>query len=317
MGIFRHHPLTTAQIVRWLQDLRGNAYVPESNFDVTAILRAQIGGDATYYFGGVNVENVDHRMGTHGEEGAIAASVTALGKYTEIAEVWFMGAPLGMEPTSPSPLVDNLTASCGKCRQQIVNLATGPDIPMHCVSLKGDIETTTLRQLLPKNFSFRDIAPELAHAHSTRQEGLALPDTNIIERRLSRMGPLNKKEICAWLHELQSIDFATQIGHSVIIGLSNGHYVAGVKVEEAAYIDISAIQSAVAIASAMFGRITITQVWSFTRGRDGEMGSQDFFAPLTLASLQILSEFTPSLTHLAIYLVNQNGVVETQNLKNL
>src|SRR5437762_371186 len=93
MNSFRKGALSAADIVQWLKELRSHAYVPESGYCVSAVFRARLGGTDDYYFGGVNAENIEHRISTHGEEGCIAGMVTGLGNRVRMAEGWVMGAP--------------------------------------------------------------------------------------------------------------------------------------------------------------------------------------------------------------------------------
>ena len=141
MKVFRksHTPLTQEDITQWLREMRDTPYVAASGFAVTCVFRAKIGDDDSYYFTGVNVENPDHRLATHGEEGGIAAIATALGKKAEIVEGWVMGAPKDLKVGDDSFLANNCVSCCGKCRQQIAGLAA-PSVAIHSISLNGAIK---------------------------------------------------------------------------------------------------------------------------------------------------------------------------------
>src|SRR6202012_2371982 len=115
--------LSDKDIHSWLVELRPYAYIPESAFAVSVVLRARLGGEDDYYFAGVNVENIDHRLSTHGEEGPLAALIAGLGKRGRIAHLGGMGAPSGLNPGDKDPAAENCATCCGKCRQQIAGLA--------------------------------------------------------------------------------------------------------------------------------------------------------------------------------------------------
>ncbi len=278
MNIFRKGRLSEGDIHKWLVGLRPHAYIPESAFAVSVVIRARAGGEDDYYFGGVNVENRDHRLATHGEEGAISAMVTGLGKQAEIVEVWVMGAPLSVKPGDKAPAADAKVSCCGKCRQQIVSLAA-EDAKVHYVSLNGESVTTTVGAFLPDAFTPRRFMPEFV---ATSKAGAA-PTAADVEKRLVRKGVLTAAEIESWLKSLESVDFISKVSQSLVVELENGSYVAGTKVEEAAFIDISAAQSAMAVAAGVFGACTVKNVWVY---------SKDKKAMLPLSSLQVLFEFS-------------------------
>jgi len=108
-----------------LEKLKLRAYAPYSGFRVASAIRV-----GARYFGGVNVENEDHRLSTHAEEGAIAAMVAALGMSARIDEIW-------------------VTADCcGKCRQQLAAFAD-KNVKVHVGA-----KTTTVGDFLPDVFTF-------------------------------------------------------------------------------------------------------------------------------------------------------------------
>jgi cytidine deaminase len=295
MESFRKGRLTETEVYQWLLALRPHAHVPSSNFPVTTVFRARAGGEDDYYFGGVNVEYVDHRLATHGEEGSISGVVTALGKQAEIVEVWVMGAPLGVKPGDGSPFADAIVSCCGKCRQQIAGLAA-EEAKIHYVTLNGKTSTTTVDAFLPERFTFRNYIPDLAKSHG----GTASP------KNLVRKGPLTEVEIENWIKSLESVDYATKISQSMVVRLDNGFYAAGTKVEEAAFQDISAAQAAMANAVTAFGARSVEEVWVYTRGRDEK---------LPLSSLQVLFEFVKHETLLVHYLGQGGAVLKKYNLK--
>lgn len=298
MKIFRKGTQSTDEIREWLLELRENAYVPESGFAVSVVFRARFGAADDYYFGGVNVENVDHRLSTHGEEGAIAAMVTGLGKGAEIVEAWLMSAPQGAQPGAPAG--DIFPSCCGKCRQQIAGVAHQA-AKIHYLSLNGKEQKTTVAAFLPEVFTFRHFIPDFAPAAQTGDE----PD---IEHNIAHRGPLSEKEIIAWLHVLAPVDYATKVSQSVVLELDNGFFVAGTRVEEAAYIDISAVQSALAVAAAAFGGFEVRGAWVYTKGREEKVLPAGTVSPLPLSSLQALKEFADDVP---LYYVGEKSVAKS------
>jgi cytidine deaminase len=272
MEIFRKGKLSDAEITQWLTELRTNPYIPESGYAATAVFRT---GDC--YFAGVNVENIDHRLSTHGEEGAIAALVTGLGKDAEIAEGWVMGAPQKVEAGAPG--ADVLVSCCGKCRQQIAGFA-GESVKIHYVSLNGHMTTTTVGAFLPEAFTLRGFSEE---KKSAAKKYSAVE----IENRLLRKGQ-SEKEIIAWLKDIDSVDYLSKISQAMVLELDNGTCVAGAKIEDAAFLSMNAAQSALAIAVSKFGACKISKVWVYTKGRSGKEIPADSFGGLTLSALQTL-----------------------------
>ena len=303
MAIIRQsdHPLNEVEILDWLHALRGKPYVAGSDFDVTAVFRIKVGDDQNIYVAGTNVENPDHRLSTHGEEGCIAAMTTAFGKHAEIMEGWVMGAPKELKPGASDPLADNCVTCCGKCRQQIASLAA-PDVKIHGVSLNGAVQTTTVGEMLPDAFTIRQFAPEILE---TRGPKGPAPTFQQAQQRLVRMDKeLSEGEIHVWLKELEPIDYMSGNSQAVILKMSNGAYVAGVKAEEAAYLSTDAVQSAVANAHALFGnKERIAEIWAY--GKSDKIVEQDpeRFMPLNLSGVQVASQFA-SFPNIPVHLVN-------------
>jgi cytidine deaminase len=250
MKIFRKGKLSKAEIIQWLREIRANAYIPESGYAVAAVFRARVAGVDDYYFAGVNVENAEHRLSTHGEEGAIAAMVTGLGKRAEIAEGWVMGAPKDAPRTHGSS-----GSCCGKCRQQIAGFAAA-DVKIHSVALNGKVTTTTVGKFLPDVFTFREYIKDIGKAKKS-----AAPTEAEIRKKLVRTGNLTEGEISAWLKTIESVDYASKKPQALVLQLDNGAYVAGAKVEEAAFNGMSAAQTALAIAVSEFGIRKVKGTW--------------------------------------------------------
>lgn len=309
-GILRKsdHPLSPEEITDWLRDLRGKPYVAASGFDVTAVFRIKVGADENIYVAGTNVENPDHRLSTHGEEGAIAAMTTAFGKHAEIVEGWVMGAPKGLKPGDADPLADNCVTCCGKCRQQIAGFAA-PEVKIHGVSLNGAMQTRTVGELLPEMFSFRQFAPELLEA---RRPTTPPPSAEQAEQNILRTGrELLPVEIAAWLKQLESIDYASGNSQAVVLRLSNGAYVAGVKAEEAAYVSVDAMQSAVANMHALFGNSErIGEIWTYGKS-DRNVTSEELFTPLNLSAAQVAAQFA-AFKDIPVNMVNDHGMKQVK-----
>jgi len=274
--IFKKGTLSEKDIHNWLVELRPHAYIPESGFAVSVILRASLGGESDYYFAGVNVENGDHRLSTHGEEGAIAAMIVALGKQAKIVELWCMGAPEKLKLNDKDPAADVCTTCCGKCRQQIAGFAAA-DAKIHYVSLHGKVETTTVGAFLPALFLL-PVAPP-----STKPVVLSAAQ---VEQKLRRKGPLTQADIETWLKSLEPVDLISKVSQSIVLELDNGSYVAGTRVEDVAFIDINVVHAAIAIAAGAVGSFKVKSAWIYTKGHTSEN-----CALLSPSSLQVLREF--------------------------
>ncbi|MBS0286655.1 MAG: hypothetical protein JSR17_05125 [Proteobacteria bacterium] len=324
MKLFRKSdkPLTQEEITHWLRDLRGHPYNPSSHFDVTGVFRVKYNGDDSYYFAGVNVENEEHRLGTHAEEGCIAAMVTAFGKDAEIVEGWIMGAPDHLKPGDTAPLANNKVTCCGKCRQQNIGFASSSAV-IHSISLNGAHQQTTMGDSLPDHFSFRQFAPELVNPSEKQPKPLAVEE---IEAKLIRKGKaLSDPEILEWLHNLESVDYASQRGQAVVLKLADNTYVAGVKIEDAAYVSINPIQCAMAIANVACDKIAVESVWTLSNKRKAQKDQAltQFHEyqfnknpkPLTLSAVQVLAEFAAH-DQIPIHMFTRAGHKQTISMRD-
>ncbi len=115
-------------------DVRKNAYVPYSRFQVGAALQDERGQNHL----GCNVENVAYPEGTCAEAGAIAAMVAAGGK--KISQIYVVA-------DSPEPV-----PPCGGCRQKIAEFATS-ETTIILATVSGDEIRLTVAELLPGAFS--------------------------------------------------------------------------------------------------------------------------------------------------------------------
>ena len=291
----RYFPTPDPDAMRdWLRRLRLRAYAPGSNYKVADLfgMKCEAG---MLYFGGVNVECLDHRQTVHSEECALGFMVTALGKKASIHEGWVLGAPGHITGPCDDPLADLDGQPCGNCRQQIMGLAASEDVLLHSLSMNGRDSVRTIRCLLPDAFQFEDFDPAAAAERMAARGALAPIDPSGIVSRVLRRGPLGMTRIFEWLDMLESVDYASRIGQAVIIALDNGFYVAGVKVENAAYTGINAMQAALGIATAHFGRAQVREIYALSKSRRADMADRNLVYPLSLPSIQGLNEFVADL----------------------
>jgi homotetrameric cytidine deaminase len=130
-----------------------SAHAPYSGFRVGACLRAGSGR----LHAGCNVENAAYPVGQCAEASAIGALVTAGDR--DIVEVVVL---------TEGP---ELCAPCGRCRQQLAELA-GPEARIHLCGPEGVRVTTTLGDLLPLAFGAETLGRPASPARSNpRPEG--------------------------------------------------------------------------------------------------------------------------------------------------
>ena len=170
-------------------------------------------------------------------------------------------------------------------------------------------------QFLPDAFSFKDYIPEAGAEHKNKNP-VTPPTAEQVENRLRRQGKtLSDAEILHWLKSLESVDYATKNTQAAIVELANGAYVAGTKIEEAAFVSINPLQSAMAVAASAFGTQQVKKVWTLASGRDGQELPPDAFQPLSLAAIQTLAQFAQSLD-IPVNIFNAKGEMDTVALKN-
>ncbi len=115
-------------------EARKESYSPYSKFAVGAALEAE---DGTVILG-ANVENASYGLTICAERVALVKAVTqGIKKFKRIAVI----------ADTPGPV-----APCGSCRQMLNEFA--PNLEIILANTKGQSETTTLDQLLPKAFRF-------------------------------------------------------------------------------------------------------------------------------------------------------------------
>lgn len=119
---------------------RERAYVPYSHFPVGAAL---IAADGSIYTG-CNVENASYGLANCAERTALFKMVSdGKQRFTAIAVIADTDGPC-------SP--------CGACRQVMSEF--GPQARVILTNLKGDVQVTSVRELLPGAFTPTDLPPK-------------------------------------------------------------------------------------------------------------------------------------------------------------
>ncbi|MGK7377802.1 cytidine deaminase [Planococcus sp. 1R117A] len=127
------------QLMEEAKTARERAYVPYSKFKVGAAL---LTADGKVYHG-CNIENAGYSMTNCAERTAMFKAVSEGDrKFTALAVVAETKGPV-------SP--------CGACRQVIAEFCA-PDMPVYLTNLNGDVQETTVSELLPGAFSTEDLA---------------------------------------------------------------------------------------------------------------------------------------------------------------
>ena len=117
---------------------REKAYVPYSKFQVGAALLAE---DGTVYHG-CNIENAGYSMTNCAERTAFFKAVSeGVKNFKALAVIADTD-----RPCSP----------CGACRQVMAEFCA-PDMPVYLTNLKGDVQQTTVGELLPGAFTPEDL----------------------------------------------------------------------------------------------------------------------------------------------------------------
>ncbi|MFB5266167.1 cytidine deaminase [Paenibacillus enshidis] len=122
---------------------RLKAYVPYSGFSVGAAL---LDADGKVHYG-CNIENAAYGPSNCAERTALFSAVAQGQKPGSFKALAVVGDTEG--PISP----------CGVCRQVIAELCP-PDMPVYLGNLKGDMQETTLAELLPGAFGPSDLGKE-------------------------------------------------------------------------------------------------------------------------------------------------------------
>lgn len=119
---------------------RERAYVPYSHFAVGAAL---IAADGSIYTG-CNVENASYGL-------ANCAERTALFKMVSDGQQRFTAIAVIADTDGPC-------SPCGACRQVMSEF--GPQARVILTNLKGDVQVTSVRELLPGAFTPTDLPPK-------------------------------------------------------------------------------------------------------------------------------------------------------------
>lgn len=127
-------------MIEKLLELHKNAYVPISNFPVSACV---ITKDGNRFFG-VNVEDASTRAGTCAERNAIYSSITAGYKKGDYKELHIMvsSGKIGMP--------------CFVCRQ-LISEVYDKDSKVYCYDTKGRVVCHTVEELCPYPFGEDDL----------------------------------------------------------------------------------------------------------------------------------------------------------------
>ena len=127
------------QVMEESKIARENAYVPYSKFKVGAALLTKEG--KVYH--GCNIENAAYSMTNCAER-------TAMFKAVSEGERNFASIAVVADTDGP-------VSPCGACRQVIAEFCE-PSMPVYLINLKGDVQETTVAELLPGAFSPEDLA---------------------------------------------------------------------------------------------------------------------------------------------------------------
>ena len=126
------------QLMKQALEAREHAYVPYSNFPVGAALLTEEGK----VFRGCNIENAGYSLTNCAERTAIFKAVSE-------GEMKFKALAVAADTKGP-------VSPCGACRQVLAEFCP-PDMPVYLTNLKGDVQETTISELLPGAFSTEDL----------------------------------------------------------------------------------------------------------------------------------------------------------------
>lgn len=218
-----------------------------------------------------------------------------------------MGAPKGMESS------DIACYPCGECRQRIAQY-TAPNAPIHMMGLNGKkLDTQTRDELLPNAFSFRD----LEHNGQAGDIPQLAPVRHITDRLFREPEKkLTDDEVFAWLRGLRADVRVSQYNEMTVWRLANGAYVAGVKVENAAYpSSTNVMAAAAAVMNTRYGRLPVQEVWAYGFHNDAGQREDAHYVP-SGASLQIMHQFAAS-PQLRVHRFNREGMAKSGALAEL
>lgn len=127
------------KLIEEAAEARKKAYVPYSRFGVGAALLDESG----HIHHGCNIENAAYGPTNCAERTALFRAVS-----DGLAPRTFKAIAVIADTEDP-------VSPCGICRQVMSELC-GPDMPVYLTNLKGDIQETTVAELLPGAFTSRD-----------------------------------------------------------------------------------------------------------------------------------------------------------------
>lgn len=127
-------------MIEKLKELHKNAYVPITNFPVSACITTKDGRK----FYGVNVEDASTRAGTCAERNAIFSAITAGVKKGDFDEVHVMISS------------GDIGTPCFVCRQLISELFD-KNSKIYCYNIEGMVEIHTVAELCPYPFGEDDL----------------------------------------------------------------------------------------------------------------------------------------------------------------
>lgn len=131
--------MTDEGLIAAARQAREKAYVPYSRFPVGAALLLEDGRVVT----GCNVENASYGL-------ANCAERTAIFKAVSDGDKGFKAIAVIADTEGPC-------CPCGACRQVMSEFA--PDARVILTNLHGDVQVTTVRELLPGAFRETDLPP--------------------------------------------------------------------------------------------------------------------------------------------------------------
>ncbi|WP_146548269.1 cytidine deaminase [Rummeliibacillus suwonensis] len=126
------------QLMSLAKKAREKAYVPYSKFKVGAAL---LTADGKIYKG-CNIENSGYSLTNCAER-------TAMFKAVSEGERHFAAIAIVADTEGPC-------SPCGACRQ-VISEFCAPNMPVYLTNMKGDVQETTVAELLPGAFSPEDL----------------------------------------------------------------------------------------------------------------------------------------------------------------
>ena len=127
--------VTSDVLLTMARQAREQAYAPYSRFLVGAAVITRDGRR----FSGCNVENASYGLCNCAERTALFAAIAAGCRPGDFVALAVIG-------DTPAPI-----APCGACRQVMAELCS-QDMPVLLANLQGDVQLTTVGQLLPGSF---------------------------------------------------------------------------------------------------------------------------------------------------------------------